>query len=161
MAGVITILTGLQINVQNATAEALKYLYGQIDAGSFKFNRLDATVIPNSNYIIKGNEYNAQVFLAASDTTASPVIYVTSNPRPYDSVRAEDGISWAYSKREDITYEELEVEPGSGKGIYRVPGSALGEKTWGGLIELTGPSGSKIVKPFRQKYLVAESYNFV
>jgi hypothetical protein len=153
LAGVLTIMSGLQINIRNAESEALKYLYSQIDAGSVKFNTLDATVIPNSNYIIRGNEYRAQVFLAASDTTATPEIYVTSNPRPYDSAIV-DGIV-TYSRRDDIEYQSLDVAKGTGKGVYTAPASSLGSKFWGGLIELTGPSG-KIVKPFRKSYLVAE-----
>jgi gliding motility-associated protein GldM len=153
LAGVLTIMSGLQINVRNAETEALRYLYNQIDAGSFKFNQLEATVIPNSNYIIRGNEYRAEVFLAASDTTASPTVWVTSNSRPYDST-VTDGIT-SYSKRADLSYDTLPVNKG-GKGIYSIPGSALGMKYWGGLIELTGPDGSKLVKPFRRDYLVAE-----
>jgi gliding motility-associated protein GldM len=154
MSGVITIMTGLQINVRNAQSEALKYLYSQIDAGSFKFNRLSATVIPNSNYIIKGNDYKAEVFLAASDTTASPTIYVTTDPRPYDSTIV-DGVPM-YSRREGVKYDTLTVAKGSGKGLYTQPTTSLGTKSWGGLIELTGPDGSTIVKPFKKEYLVAE-----
>jgi gliding motility-associated protein GldM len=153
MAGVLTIMSGLQINVRNAETEALRYLYNQIDAGSFKFNQLEATVIPNSNYIIRGNEYRAEVFLAASDTTADPKVWVTSNSRPYDST-ITDGIT-SYSKRADLNYDLLPVNTG-GKGIYSIPGSALGMKYWGGLIELTGPDGNTLVKPFRREYLVAE-----
>jgi gliding motility-associated protein GldM len=154
LAGVLTILSGLQINVRNAETEALRYLYGQIDAGSFKFNQLQATVIPNSNYIIKGNDYRAEVFLAASDTTADPKVYVTSNSRPYDSV--VNGDITTYSKRADLTYELLPVVKNTGKGIYTMSGSGLGMKYWGGLIELTGPDGTTLVKPFRKNYLVAE-----
>ncbi len=153
LSGVLTIMTGLQINVRNAESEALKYLYGQIDAGSFKFNQLNATVIPNSNYIIRGNDYKAEVFLAASDTTASPKIYVTTDPRPYDST-VVNGVSM-YSLRPGVKYDSLIVSKGSGKGIYSVPASSLGTKRWGGIIELTGPTGT-ITKPFKKSYLVAE-----
>jgi gliding motility-associated protein GldM len=154
LAGVLTIMSGLQINVRNAETEALRYLYNQIDAGSFKFNQLAATVIPNSNYIIKGNDYRAEVFLAASDTTAYPKVWVTNSPKPYDSAIV-DGVT-TYSRRSDLTYDTLKVTKGTGKGIYTMPGSALGMKYWGGLIELTGPDGSKLVKPFKRSYLVAE-----
>jgi gliding motility-associated protein GldM len=154
LSGVITIMSGLQINVRNAETEALRYLYSQIDAGSFKFNRLEATVIPNSNYIIRGNDYRAEVFLAASDTTASPTVWVTSNPKPYDST-IKDGVI-TYSKRSDLKYDSLPVTKGTGKGIYNIPGSALGMKYWGGLIELTGPDNTTLVKPFKKSYLVAE-----
>jgi gliding motility-associated protein GldM len=153
LSGVLTIMTGLQINVRNAESEALKYLYGQIDAGSFKFNQLNATIIPNSNYIIRGNEYKAEVFLAASDTTAFPKVFVTTDARPYDS-SIVDGVVM-YSRRPGIKYDSLPVSKGSGRGIYSMPATSLGYKRWGGLIELTGPMGT-IVKPFKKSYLVAE-----
>lgn len=153
LAGVLTIMSGLQIKIKNAESDALKYLYSQIDAGSVKFNKINATIIPNSNYIIKGNQFNAQVFLAASDTTADPEIWVTNNPRPYDS-SIVDGII-TYSRRDDIEYQKLDVAKGTGKGIFTSQATSLGSKFWGGLIELTGPSGT-IVKPFKHNYLVAE-----
>ncbi len=155
LSGVLTIMSGIQINVKNAESAALKYLYHQIDAGSFKFTQLDATVIPNSNYVIRGNEYKAKVFLAASDTTALPVIYVTQDSRPYDSTSADGGNTWTYSRREGLKYVTIPVEKGSGKGIYKMPGTSTGTKYWGGIIEMTGPTGT-IIKPFKRSYLVAE-----
>jgi gliding motility-associated protein GldM len=154
LSGVITIMSGLQINVRNAESEALRYLYRQIDAGSFKFNRLNATIIPNSNYIIKDNDYNAQVFLAASDTTASPKIYVTESQSPYDST-IDNGIV-SYKLRSGLKYDTIPVHKGTGKGIYIRRGSSIGSRYWGGIVELTGPDGTKITKPFKQNYLVAE-----
>jgi gliding motility-associated protein GldM len=155
IAGVISIMSGLQINVRNAESEALRYLYTQIDAGAFKFNRLEATVIPNSNYIIKGNDYKADVFLAASDTTASPKVWVTESPSPYDSVLDENG-AIRYKKKDGLRYDSLPVVKGSGKGIYDRSGSSIGSRYWGGIIELTGPDGTTITKPFKRSYLVAE-----
>jgi gliding motility-associated protein GldM len=154
LAGVITIMSGLQINVRNAESEALTYLYNQIDAGAFKFNRLDATIIPNSNYIIKDNDYKAQVFLAASDTQAETKVYATESGSPYDST-IENGVV-NYKLKPGLNYETITVSKGTGKAIYTRRGSAIGSKSWGGLIELTGPDG-KITKPFRQSYMVAAS----
>jgi len=152
LAGVITIMNGLQINVRNAESEALKYLYAQIDAGSFKFNQLDANVIPNSNYIIRGNDYRAEIFLAASDTTAKPVAYITDDPVPYDSVKV--GESYNYILRKGVRYDSIIAE--GGKSIYTTRPSSLGTKRMGGLIKLVGPTGT-ITKPFRKNYMVAES----
>jgi len=155
IAGVLSIMSGLEINVRNAESEALRYLYRQIDAGSFKFNRLEATVIPNTNYVIRGNQYNAQVFLAASDTTASPTIWVTESSNPYDSIiDGQGGI--VYQKKSGVKYDSLPIQKGTGKGLFNRPGSAIGARFWGGIIELTGPDGNKITKPFKQSYMVAE-----
>ena len=72
LVAVITILSKIQVDVRNAETEVLNYLYAQIDAASFKFNKLVPTVITNSNYIMAGNEYSAQVFIAATDTNPRP-----------------------------------------------------------------------------------------
>jgi gliding motility-associated protein GldM len=102
LIAVITIMSGLQTNVRNAESDMLRYLYTMIDAGSFKFNKLEATIIANSNYIIQGNEYNASVFLAAFDTTQTPSIYIG----PYDSVKTEDG-TYEYKLKSGFKYDSL------------------------------------------------------
>jgi gliding motility-associated protein GldM len=155
LAGVISIMSGLQIDVRNAESEALRYLYRQIDAGSFKFNRLEATIIPNTNYVIKGNEYKAEVFLAASDTTASPTVWVIESNNPYDSIIDEHG-GVVYKKKNGVKYDSLLIQAGTGKGIFKRAGASIGPRYWGGIIELTGPDGNKITKPFKQGYMVAE-----
>jgi gliding motility-associated protein GldM len=153
LAGVLSIMTGIQINVRNAESEALKYLYNKIDEGTFKFTNLDATVIPNSSYIIKGNEYRAEVFLAAFDTTAKPVIHVTQSKNPYDSNKV-DGI-WVFSKRKGLDYTTIAADE-TGKATYKFSGTSIGPRNWGGIIEVIGPSGDTIAKPFKKTFMVAE-----
>ena len=78
LASVITILSKMQSDVRNTEAEILSYLLSQIDAGSFKFNKIEAVVLSNSDYIFKGQEYKAKVFLAAYDSTKFPVVKLNS-----------------------------------------------------------------------------------
>ncbi len=80
IVAVLTLLSKIQIDVKNSEANMINYLYAQIDAGSFKFNKLAATVIPNSNVILQGEEYVADVFLAAEDTTQQPQIIINGKP---------------------------------------------------------------------------------
>lgn len=147
LAGVITIMSGLQANIRNAESEALRYLYTQIEAGSFNFNKLEPTVIPNSSYIISGNDYNAEVFIAASDTTMAPTVYVGA----FDSVRQEDGV---YKYEMKGNFETLEVK--NGKGIYKRRTSGEGVQRWGGLIILKNLDGTETARPFRREYMVAQ-----
>ncbi len=148
LAGVIAIMSGIQTDVRNTESEVISYLYGQIDAGSFKFNRLEATVIPNSNYIIKGNEYKAKIFLAASDTTQDPIIYLGS----YDSTYNETAKKWDYHMVGN--YDSIEVK--SGKGIFTQRGQSLGNKSYKGIIKLKNLDGSYTTRPFSASYQVAE-----
>ena len=130
LVAVITILSKLQVDVRNAETEVIDQLYTQIDASSFKFNKLTSIVIPNSNYVTLGSTYEAQVFISATDTTQQPVITVGDQVLPLDE---------------------------AGKGIYTVKPSSLGTKTWGGVITLKAPDGTDMQYPFVSEYVVGEA----
>jgi gliding motility-associated protein GldM len=148
LIAVITVMSGIQANIRNAESDILRYLYTRIDEGSFKFNKLEAVVIPNSNYILKGNEYSARVFIAASDSTQSPDIYVGAT----ESVKLSDGSSQYQMKGSGL---QLKVE--KGQGIYTVRGNTLGTTKWGGLIKLKSPNGGPdITRPFQAEFQVSE-----
>jgi gliding motility-associated protein GldM len=129
LVAVVAILSEMQLNVRNAETEVLNYLYTQIDASSYKFNRLDAIVIPSAYYVTQGSDYEASVFLSATDTTQSPEITVSGTKLPLDP---------------------------SGKGIYKVKATSLGTKNWGGIIALRAPDGTTINYPFDASYVVGE-----
>jgi gliding motility-associated protein GldM len=128
LASVITILSKMQGDVRNAEAEMLNFLLGQVDAGAIPFNAIRAVVIPNSNYVFRGQEYRAEVFLAAYDSTKMP------------EVKLNDGTM-------------LDVE--EGKGIYSTTPGSIGERTWGGIIQLEH-DGNVISRPFEAHYQVSE-----
>lgn len=125
---VLTLLSKMQIDVKNSEANMINYLYAQIDAGSFKFNKLAATVIPNSNVVLQGDEYVADVFLAAEDTTQQPQIII-------------DG-------------KQYEVK--DGKATYQVQANQVGEFSWGGVIKYKTPAGIIQNYRFEQEYQVTK-----
>ncbi len=130
LVAVICILSEMQVNVRNGETEVLNYLYSQIDASSFKFNKLDPIVIPTtSNYVTLGSDYEAQVFISATDSTQQPVITVGDATLPLDE---------------------------TGKGIYKVRASSLGPKKWGGIIALKALDGTITNKSFEATYVVGE-----
>jgi gliding motility-associated protein GldM len=130
LVAVICILSEYQVNIRNAETEVINYLYSQIDASSFKFNKLSAIVIPvTSNYVTLGSDYEAQVFISASDTTQKPNITVGGSPLPLDE---------------------------TGKGIYKVRATTTGPKKWGGIIAMKAPNGTTINYNFESSYVVGE-----
>jgi len=136
----------MQVDVRNSEADVLNFLYTQIDAASFKFNKIIPTVIPNSTYIMQGNEYEAQVFVAATDTTQDPEILIGN----YTTRQNADGTS---SVEMTGDYTKLPVND-AGIGVYRVRPGSTGEKSFGGVIRLKSPDGSVINYPFNSKYSV-------
>ena len=72
----ITILTKMQNDVRSTESQLIQYLMDRTDAGDLRVNKLNAYVIPNSNYVIRGGRYSAQIILAAVDTTQRPEYYI-------------------------------------------------------------------------------------
>lgn len=143
LVSVVTMLTKLQSDIRNAEADMLRYLYSQIGARDFKFNKLGPVVIPSGNYVLQGEKYEADVFIAAQDTTQQPSVYVgdyTGNE--------EDGFEMVGR------FDSLEIV--NGRGYYKGSTSGIGDSEWGGLITLRAPDGSIKKYPFQQKYTVAK-----
>lgn len=140
-------LTKIQLDILNVEAEVVAHLLQQVDASDFKVNKLDAVVIPKSDYVIQGNEFSADIFLAASDTTQVPTVYIGQ----YESFTTEQG-------NEDFrmvgSFEEIPVE--GGKGIFNRRATRLGTNKWSGLLEVTGPDGTKFRRPFNHTFEVAQ-----
>jgi len=128
LVAVNTMLTKIQTDIRNAESDAVSYLFGQIGADDFRFNKIEAIVLPKSNYILKGDRYEADVFIAASDSTEVPEITVGGS--------------------------QLTVKDGRGK--YTSVGSGVGEKKWGGVIKLITPSKQVKEYPFKAAYMVGE-----
>jgi gliding motility-associated protein GldM len=156
LMGFLAIMSSMQIDTRNAESDMINYLYSQISAGEVKFNRLDAVVIPNTNYVIKGHNYEAAIYLAARDTTQDPEIYVVEGVKePWIEVTDPSG-AIRYEQKKELNYRKVPVEKGSGKGIYQMAGSSIGSRIWGGIIKIKGPGGDDIIKPFSSEYTVAE-----
>jgi len=147
----VTMLSKLQSDVRNAESDALRYLYSQIEAGSFSFNLLESVVIPSSNYIMRGTDYSANIFMAAFDTTQSPIVYVGE----YDSTISDDG-TVDYKMKGEVGQDYQAVPIMGGKGVYKVSTSSTGWKRWGGIISLKRLDGGVTSKPFKAEYQVAE-----
>lgn len=126
LIAVLTLLSKIQIDVKNSEANIINYLYSQIDAGSFLFNKLGARVIPNSNVVLQGDEYVAEVFLAAEDTTQQPEILINNRDVPVKD----------------------------GKATYRISTNEPGTFRWSGLIKYKTPAGVIKNYPFSQEYQV-------
>jgi gliding motility-associated protein GldM len=147
LVAVITILSKMQVDVRNAETDVLNFLYEQIDARSFKFNKIFPTIVTKtSDYVMQGNDYEAQVFISATDTTQSPEIVIGD----VKTTTNADGTA----KYEIVgTGTPLQLDE-TGKGVYKVRASSMGPRSWGGLISLKAPDGTKVAYPFKANYTV-------
>jgi gliding motility-associated protein GldM len=46
----------------------------------FRVNKIDALVVPNTRYVIRGGNYSAQIVLSAIDSTKNPTYYIGGTP---------------------------------------------------------------------------------
>ena len=65
----LTLLTKVQNDIRNTEAEVAQYLIGQVDAGDFRVNKIQAIAVPTTSYVLRGGKYEAQIILAATDST--------------------------------------------------------------------------------------------
>lgn len=84
----ITYLTHLQNNIRQAESEAMSSIVTSansiysINPTDVRVNKLNAYVIPQSTMLIRGGQYQADIVLAAIDTTAAPRIVVGGREIP-------------------------------------------------------------------------------
>ncbi len=64
----LVLLNKFKSEIQNAEIDIINHLYSAVSAEDFKFNTVVAKVIPKSNYIIQGGQYEADVIVAAYDS---------------------------------------------------------------------------------------------
>ncbi len=76
VAGAVTLLSKLQSDVRYAEGEVLHTLVSNIDVKDIRVNKLSAFVIPESKTVISGDQFSAEIVMAAVDTTKQPEIYI-------------------------------------------------------------------------------------
>lgn len=122
----VTLLTKVQNDIRQAESEAMSNLITSVDIGDVRVNELNAYVIPNSNMIMRGGKYSANIVLAAIDTTQRPAIYVNG------------------------------AKLQNSNGLYEFVAGAVGNHEYSGYIEVARGDGSVDKRPFRSSYTVME-----
>lgn len=127
LIAVITLLSKMQIDIENAESSVISSFYSNIDAASFKFNKLEARILPKSQYVMKGDQFEAEIYLAAIDTTQDPKVFVGNT----------------------------EIRPNKDKKfIFTAPASDVGTKSWEGRILFKNPEGIEVPYKFKGEYQV-------
>ncbi|MCE2772288.1 MAG: gliding motility protein GldM [Bacteroidetes bacterium] len=134
-------LTRLQINVKNAEGDVVAELLSSVSKNDFKFDTLAAKVVAPTSYVLSGDKYRADLFVAAFSTTQDPQIWLCD----YDSV----------TKVPKGPIDSTSVKVNRGIGTYEVPAAAVGLQKWSGLIRVKKPDNTFESYPFKSEYIVA------
>lgn len=148
LAAVMPLMTKMTLDIQDIQDDILSWLLGSVDAKSYKFTNLMPLVVPESNYILRGDSFRADVLLAAFDGTNPPDIYVDSK-------------KWNERDSSLLEFENIDALPigtdGLGKLRISTRGMSLGESNYKGLIRFQGPDGNIQDFPYyTPKFTVAE-----
>ncbi|MDR0412916.1 MAG: gliding motility protein GldM [Dysgonamonadaceae bacterium] len=82
VAASVTLLTKLQNDIRYAEGEVLSDLLKNVDIEDFRVNKIDAFVIPETQVVMRGGAYRANIVLSAQDSTQRPKIYVNGKQLP-------------------------------------------------------------------------------
>jgi gliding motility-associated protein GldM len=148
LAAVSANLTNIQTYVRNAEGQVLDHLKASIDIDDYKVNKIVATTLSDKAYILEGESYNAEVFLAASDTTQEPIVVVGD----YDTLQWKKNGKVVFSGSTDT----LKVI--GGKAHFSREQVELGYHEWGGFMFVPHPNpkrkGEYLTYPFQSNYTV-------
>jgi gliding motility-associated protein GldM len=137
LAACIVSLTRIQNEIKNAEASVIQKLLSSIDTKSYKFDKLNTVVLPKNNYVVMGDSFHAQIFLAASQSTQNPIVTI-------DSINGKA-----------IPKENVKVS--GGIGYYGDRPGAEGPVVFSGTIGIKDPATNKVVPYFfRSSYLAAK-----
>ena len=140
LAASVTILNKLKAEIQTTEFDVTAELLSEIDISDFKFDKIEAKVIPQTNYVLQGNKYEAEVLVAAFDTRQTPEVYV---------LPGADEITVSNKDRaQRIAGEE---------GIVKIsfPANTVGPQKYAGVVEIVSPEGERIPYNFAGEYVVA------
>ena len=140
LASDITVLNKLIGEVKSAELDVVTYLFSSVTAEDFKFDAITARVIPKNTYILEGQEYEADILVAAYDTKQDPEVYV---------LQGVDKITDANFSRAT----KLNGETGGLKLKFRA--NREGTYKYAGIVRVTNPTGEVIDYPFNSDYIVA------
>jgi gliding motility-associated protein GldM len=144
LAAVITNLSKIQTDVRNAESDVVKYLFREVDASDFKFDTLAAKIIA-PNLVFAGDEYKAEIFVAAFSTTQNPEVLI-------GKVDTSDG-----GLKMSGSIDSTSVVVDRGVGTYTVSASSEGLKKYEGIIQVKSPSGQMIPYKFESEYMVMKT----
>ena len=140
LAADVVIMNKIIAEVRNAEYDVVSQLYSEISVEDFKFDKIGAKIIPKSNYVLSGEEFEADIIVAAYDSKQKLV------------VKFGDAVD---STTNTVTGNVTEFEGTEGVGKLKIAAGGIGIRQYGGTITI--PKGeSYATYPFSGEYVVAQ-----
>ena len=141
LAADIALLNKLIMDVHNAEYGVVNYFYASLSEENFKFDKIDVKLIPKSNYILLGNNYEAEVLVVAYDSTQTPTAYVRQGVTRMIEADIPSAKSFKTSK--------------DGATMISLLASNEGIQRFAGIVQMATPTGEINNYHFEDEFLVA------
>ncbi|HIF15283.1 MAG TPA: hypothetical protein EYQ86_08220 [Bacteroidetes bacterium] len=147
MAAVMPTLTQLEVALLNSEVEILTYLKSKIGIDEIRVDRVAPLIIPFSNYISPSEDYTADIFISAWNSTQKPVVYigeiktefkekfgiidsVTEEVSAYRKMIIHEGEStWPLTEKNPIGVDSADIEANNSKAATTEDKYALALKS--------------------------------
>ena len=137
LAAVIAHLSKIESDVILVKNTVLNYLASQINASDLKFSDVTVAVVPKQSYIMRGDSFVAEIYLAAYNKASKTKVYMGGEVG--EGAKAE---LFDYAGREAI------VSGSDGKCKFKINESALGSHSHKGVIVYQDAEGQDKAIPF-------------
>lgn len=104
LAAVVAMMSKIQNDCKVTTNDVLRNLYRHVGSSSLPIDKIEAAVVPNSSYLMAGDQFKADIYLTAFSTKQKHEIYING-----EKVAEENG---------KFTYNV----PAGGPGVHTVNG---------------------------------------
>lgn len=140
LAADIPILNKFISDVKNAELEIIESLMQEIGANDYRYDQVSARILPKSNFLFTGENYEAELIVAAFDTTQNPMVYL---------MRGVDSLPATMKDKAEIIQGE------NGRLKFKIPAIKAGMEKFAGYVSVRNNSGEVNNYHFNSEYYVA------
>ncbi|MFI5134597.1 MAG: GldM family protein [Chitinophagales bacterium] len=152
----VTLLNKYQNDARNSEGLIVEYLLKQVNAKTVVVDKIQAKVIAPTSYVMQGQTYKADIFVAAYSSTIKPVVYIG----PLDNsiaTKDPDGNWTSDIKQNPVIGGGKEIPVDNGMGHYEVGAGGEGIQKYSGAAMIPGPDGQPRYFPFEAEYQTAKA----
>ncbi len=150
----LTLLSKYQNDIRNSEDLIVEYLFKQVNAKTVVVDRILAKVIAPSSYIMAGQQYKADIFVAAYSSTVNPEVYV--GPLNYSIAQKDEAGNFKEITENPVSGGGKKIEVVDGMGKYSAVAGGEGIQKYSGAVMVQGPDGKPRYYPFESEYQTAK-----
>lgn len=150
----VTLLNKYQNDIRNSEGLIVEYLLKQVGARNIPIDKIVAKVIATSSYVMQGQTYKADIFVAAYSSTVNPVVLKGS--LDYNIAKKDADGNFVELSDNPVVGGGTPVPVNNGMGHLEIPAAGEGIQKYSGAVSIQGPDGKPRYYPFESEYQTAK-----